>query len=164
MKFEKSHDTWSIDKIRRLIGKGKINLNPGFQRLSVWNENEQKLLIDSILSEMPLPNIFLWERKDGKKIIYDVIDGKQRVESIIAFTRYKKPIAVFIDSEGQNNWKFKGQYEWKWKEICDEEISIKRAFNNYKIPVVVIKGTLASIESVFIRINSTGKRLTSVHP
>ncbi len=160
MNFEKFHDTWSIDKIRRLISNRKINLNPGFQRLSVWTENQQKLLINSILSEMPLPNIFLWERKEGKKIIYDVIDGKQRIESIIAFTRYRKPIAVSIDSEGQNNWKFKGQYEWKWKEICDEETSIKRTFNNYKIPVVLIKGTLASIESVFIRINSTGKTLT----
>ena len=57
----------------------RLELNPAFQRDSVWSVRERLLLIDSILKGYPLPAVFLCVRRDGRKVKYDVIDVKQRI-------------------------------------------------------------------------------------
>lgn len=161
MKFKKIHKSLSVAEMLDMHTKGKLNLNPGFQRSSVWTDKEKKLLIDTIFRGMPLPNIFLWEHREGRKIVYDVIDGKQRIESLIAFTRRYSPITVKFDPDDDSDWSWKDPYEWSWKELNREEPRIARQFRAYRIPVVVVNGNLSDVEKVFIRINSTGKRLTA---
>src|SRR4051794_18806453 len=60
---------------------GHLNLTPGFQRDSVWTKRDRARLIDSIVRKYPLPSIFLYQREVDGQIIFDVIDGKQRIES-----------------------------------------------------------------------------------
>jgi hypothetical protein len=64
----------------------KFNLKPGFQRQSVWKERDRAKLIDSLLRNYPLPAIFFYRRIEKGKLVFDVIDGKQRLESIFMFT------------------------------------------------------------------------------
>src|SRR5450830_47808 len=54
-----------------------------FQRQSAWKERDRAKLIESILRNYPLPAIFLYRREEDGKLVYDVIDGKQRLESIL---------------------------------------------------------------------------------
>lgn len=160
MKFSKLHDSFSIQKFLNLKESGKLNLNPGFQRSSVWAKKDKQLLIDTILKGMPLPNLFLWEHKEGNKVIYDVIDGKQRIESLLEFTKHREPLSVKFDPEGDRDWSWPDPYEWTWKELKNEEGKITRRFLDYEFPVVILRGSLPDVEQVFIRINSTGKKLT----
>ncbi len=84
------------DLISRYKNK-ELGLEPGFQRRSVWQPQARKKLIDSILHEYPLPSIFLYRRKEEGKIRYDVIDGKQRIESLLMFVgenRENEPFAL----------------------------------------------------------------------
>ena len=60
-------------------------MSPGFQRESVWTKKDRQKLIDSILRNYPIPAIFLYRREDNGEIIYDVIDGKQRIETCLMF-------------------------------------------------------------------------------
>jgi uncharacterized protein with ParB-like and HNH nuclease domain len=76
----------TIQNIIYLYGDKSLNLAPGFQRESVWTDYDRRLLIDSILRKYPLPAIFLYPREKEGEIIYDVIDGKQRIEAILRFT------------------------------------------------------------------------------
>ncbi len=161
MNFSKLHDSFSVRKILRLNVSGKLNLNPGFQRSSVWAKKDRQMLIDTILKGLPLPNLFLWEHKDGNKRIYDVIDGKQRIESLIEFTKRREPLSVKLDPEGDRDWEWPEPYEWTWKEMQKEEKRITRRFLSYELPVVIVRGSLPDVEQVFIRINSTGKKLSS---
>jgi len=78
--------TKSILDLRNLYNHGHLNLGPGFQRQSVWKPADRALLIDSLLRNFPLPAIFLYKREDKGELIFDVIDGKQRLESILMFT------------------------------------------------------------------------------
>src|SRR5437016_11477831 len=78
--------TKSILDIQNLYANGHLNLEPGFQRQSVWTERDRAKLIDSILRNYPLPAIFLYKRQDSGHLVFDVIDGKQRLESIFMFT------------------------------------------------------------------------------
>lgn len=60
-----------------------IVLDPDFQRGSVWTKKKQKSeLIESILMGIPIPIIYLFETKDGKK---EVVDGRQRITTLIDF-------------------------------------------------------------------------------
>ena len=43
-------------------------------------------LIESVFMNFPLPSVFLYKRQDEDgRLIYDVIDGKQRLESLFMF-------------------------------------------------------------------------------
>jgi uncharacterized protein with ParB-like and HNH nuclease domain len=65
---------------------------PEFQREYVWDQVKASKLIESFLLGLPVPNIFLYQDKKTKK--QSIIDGQQRVRSIIMFftgdTKFKK--------------------------------------------------------------------------
>lgn len=161
MRFSKKHDSYTLKKILNLHKARKLNLNPGFQRQSVWTIKDKRQLIDSVLRGLPIPNVFLWERKEGNKILYDVIDGKQRIEAILDFTKFRKPLDIKFDPLGDKDWVSQEPDVWTWRDVKKHERKIKRRFESYEIPVVIVKGDLGSIEDVFIRINSTGKMLST---
>src|SRR5258705_11447420 len=75
----------TVTDIQNLYEDNLLNLEPGFQRQSVWSERDRAKLIDSILRNYPLPAIFLYRREEEGCIYYDVIDGKQRIESVLMF-------------------------------------------------------------------------------
>jgi hypothetical protein len=67
--------------------KGLI-LSPYFQRRPVWNKGAKSYLMDTIYKGLPIPIIFLRDRGIDKKTyepIREVIDGQQRLRTIISF-------------------------------------------------------------------------------
>lgn len=137
----------------------QVNLEPGFQRKSVWTTTDRMRLIQSILAGYPIPSIFLYKRVDNGRTVYDVIDGKQRLETILMFEqigRFKRDrFNVKLDLEdGGPLW-----YDWP---IIRKYFPASRAgLDGYKIQTVEVTGELGQIIDLFVRINSTGKRLTS---
>lgn len=73
---------WGISRLHQLYKKGKLILQPTFQRKFVWDKKKSSRLIESILLKFPIPLIYLSEEKDGK---YVVIDGQQRLQAIFSF-------------------------------------------------------------------------------
>ena len=45
MKYK--HDIWTIKKLLDLYKKGKIVLNPPYQRNPIWTAKDQQMLIDT---------------------------------------------------------------------------------------------------------------------
>lgn len=62
--------------------RGKLVLQPDFQRLYVWDRKKASRLIESVLLRVPLPIIYLSEQPDNKEY---VIDGQQRLTSLFSF-------------------------------------------------------------------------------
>lgn len=62
--------------------RGKLILQPDFQRQFVWDRKKASRLIESVLLRVPLPIIYLSEQPDGKEY---VIDGQQRLTSLFSF-------------------------------------------------------------------------------
>lgn len=75
---------WTIGTIYNLILKEKIDLTPRMQRRDVWNPKKKSKLIESVILNIPIPQIILAEKNDAKGQ-YMVIDGKQRLLSITQF-------------------------------------------------------------------------------
>ena len=70
---------WNRDK--------KLQLNPDFQRGSVWVPTARVFLIDTILRGLPVPKIFLRTKIDPlmQTSIREVVDGQQRLRAILDF-------------------------------------------------------------------------------
>lgn len=146
--------TKSILDLRNLYDHKNLNLEPGFQRQSVWTEKDRANLLDSILRNYPLPAIFLYKREEEGHLVFDVIDGKQRLESILMFMgampgRFRTRTQL---SETD-------PVEWvDWTQLKRRQQ--QHRVTGYEIPVIEVDGELGDIINVFVRINSTGKALT----
>jgi len=158
MELQPTFETQTINSLTLMFRNRQINLEPGFQRKSVWTLSDRRRLIQSILAAYPIPSIFLYKRAPRGRLIYDVIDGKQRLETIFMFTklgRFKRAgFEAKLDLDGQSDW-------YGWPILRKRFPNLKAAFDAYKIQTVEVTGELNQIIDLFVRINSTGKRLTS---
>lgn len=76
-------DQFTTSHLHKLVEKrGVIKLDPEFQRHNVWTLTRKRELIESILMGIPIPVIYLFENTDGTR---QVVDGKQRISTIIEF-------------------------------------------------------------------------------
>jgi hypothetical protein len=75
---------FSLFELHRKSSKEQsdIIIDPDFQRKFVWNSKQKSELIESILMDIPLPNIYLFQQADGRQ---QVVDGRQRLTAIFKF-------------------------------------------------------------------------------
>lgn len=85
--------TYTIDDICRLMARSRFLVRPPYQREEVINRKKSSEIIESLLLGIKLPPIFIFKSKDG---ISEVIDGQQRILSILAFLGRK-----YLNEEGQ---------------------------------------------------------------
>ena len=126
-----------IKELYEKIRDGIIISDIDLQREIIYNTEKQQLVIDSILNKVPLPAFYLWKNKDEK---LEVLDGKQRIESI------KK----FIENDLLFNDKI-------WKQT-DRETQDK--FNSAELSVIVCSGSEDLKRKIFNRINTLGVPLS----
>lgn len=77
-----------IDGLYGKWKRGKLIIQPEFQRYFVWDKTKSSRLIESALLGIPLPVIYLSEEADGK---VHVIDGQQRLTSFFSYIDDKFP-------------------------------------------------------------------------
>jgi len=84
MEFDTSK--WSVKTILGMIGSKELILQPDYQRFYIWDLKKEQGLIDSLLRGFPIPPIWIWTHADEEgEIIYEVIDGQQRLTCIQRF-------------------------------------------------------------------------------
>jgi hypothetical protein len=71
-----------IDSLYKKYKKGKLNIQPSYQREFIWDNAKSSRLIESALLKIPIPIIYLSEENDGSE---NVIDGQQRLTSFFSF-------------------------------------------------------------------------------
>lgn len=72
-----------LPQIKDLIDKGLVlNVRPEYQRRLRWNIPQKSKLIESLLLNIPIPPIFLYESAESK---YEVMDGQQRLNAVREF-------------------------------------------------------------------------------
>jgi hypothetical protein len=72
----------SFGEIANLHVSKELVIQPEYQRLFRWSLQQKSHLIESILLELPVPQIFVIENQDG---VLELIDGLQRVSTILQF-------------------------------------------------------------------------------
>ena len=59
-----------------------INIRPEYQRRLVWDRRKKSLFIESLLMNIPIPPVFLYEYDLSR---YEVMDGQQRLNAVLEF-------------------------------------------------------------------------------
>lgn len=72
----------SFGELINMYKAGELIIRPEYQRLFRWTGSQKAMLIESILLGIPVPPIFVAEDKEG---IWELVDGLQRVSTIISF-------------------------------------------------------------------------------
>jgi uncharacterized protein with ParB-like and HNH nuclease domain len=133
----------------------KFNFDPPYQRDSVWNEEKQSFFIDSILRNYPIPPIFLHQKIDTEtgKIMFEVVDGKQRLTAIVKFIE-----GVIASSSEDDDDQLTGVF---FQDLSKPELSeVKKHFWRYQMPVEYIDTENSkTIDSIFDRLNRNGEKL-----
>lgn len=97
-------DTWPISSFVGYAEEGELSLSPSYQRADVWPTTTAQQLIESILRGIPLPSIILLQRTQEQRVTYEVVDGKQRLTSILRFVG-RHPRAIELVAEKAESWK-----------------------------------------------------------
>jgi hypothetical protein len=138
--------TWFLD----LNERGRLDLSPPYQRRSVWSNKERKYLLDTIFSGYPCPPIFLYKSISDQGVsTFHVVDGKQRLETVIKFVTNKISIPLeFSDHQLAGK---------KWKQLNTDQ---KKLFWNYQFAVEMLDVVdPATVKEIFGRYNHTSKNL-----
>jgi hypothetical protein len=82
--------TYSINDFREWDEAGdQLILAPKFQRRNIWTDKARSYLMDTIIRGKPIPKIFI--RQDinpkSKKTIREVVDGQQRLRTILGYLK-----------------------------------------------------------------------------
>lgn len=72
----------SIGEVINLCRDGEMKLDPAFQRLFRWDDEQKTKLIESILIGIPVPEIFVAQKEDNR---WHVVDGVQRLSTLLQF-------------------------------------------------------------------------------
>ena len=153
----------SIGEIVSLYNDGELDVHPEFQRVYRWDDDQKTKLIESILLGIPIPPIFVSQRIDGK---WDVIDGQQRLSSVLQFRHVlKNEKGELYDALTLKGTKFLPSLEGvKWDD--DEKFSEQQriTFKREKLHFTIIKETKESVNAkyeMFQRLNTFGSHLSA---
>jgi hypothetical protein len=138
--------SWFLD----LHNNDRLDLNPAYQRRSIWSNNDRRFFLDTVFRNYPCPAIFIHKSADKEeRPIYHVVDGKQRLETIIMFSQNKLALPkdfgdIHLDGK-------------KWRHLGTDE---KNRFWNYTLSVEMlssVEGTL--VNEIFDRFNRNSRKL-----
>lgn len=144
-----------IDGLYRQYKRGRLIIQPHFQRKYVWDNKKASNLIESILIQVPIPTVYLAATKDGK---INVIDGQQRLTSIFSY----------IDGNFPDGKKFKLSNLQVLKELSGKAFSDLDEMDQNKINDYTIRTITFSADSdpdlqyeIFSRLNTGSVSLNS---
>lgn len=158
-----------LDQIINYFNEQKINLIPPFQRGRVWSPKLRRGLIKNIVQGKPIPAIFLYKEESGSRYSYNILDGKQRLESLILFVGDQRPDLLiknwrdYFFGTGKNDGNFWIELSGKKSKFKDLGEEVVRDFREYAIPTIEISlnddSSLDEVISLFVDINQFGVKV-----
>jgi len=155
----------SVGELISLYQGKEIEIHPQFQRFFRWSTTQKTRFIESLLIGLPIPQIFVSQRKDG---VWDVVDGLQRLSTIYEFvgilcdeTGERK--APLILEQGETLPSLKGK---KWEDGYDPDNSLTKAerllIKRAKLEVaILVQGSDTNAQyELFQRLNTGGSIAT----
>jgi len=155
----------SIGEWMSLYENNEIDIHPEFQRFYRWDDTQKSNLIESILLGIPIPPVFVSQRKDG---VWDVIDGLQRLSTIYQFTGLLKDTdRKLVPPLALKKTKYLQSLENKlWHDpnneadslTVEQRLIIKRA--KIDVSIVLRESDRIAKYELFQRLNTGGSSLT----
>jgi hypothetical protein len=134
----------------------RLELRPPFQRKPVWSNKQRSFLIESILLDVPVPEVYVQvtQAEDGTEE-YGVVDGQQRLRTILQFVGIERT----EDQEDEDSNRFAlealaAASAHKDKVFADLSTEERKNFFQYEICVrFLYTDDRKEVEDVFKRLN-----------
>jgi 5-methylcytosine-specific restriction endonuclease McrA len=146
----------SVESLLTRIRRGRLILQPDFQRDYVWSKSKASALIESILMSIPLPVIYLAEIPDGT---WEVVDGQQRLTAIRSFIE-----GTFPDGSTFRLGPLSVRDDLPGKRFVDLSPTEQGQLEDYLLRIILIQkeGNPDLKFEVFERLNSGAERLNDM--
>lgn len=152
MAIERRLSTLDLSWFLDLHANKQLDLDPPYQRRSVWSLKDRRFFLDTIFNGYPSPPVFLHKQIINGKTVYAVVDGKQRLETIFRFADNK----ITIDKKFGDN-RLAGK---RWKTIKQND-ELARVFWDYVLAVEFTSVVDPSVVTeIFDRFNRNSRKLT----
>jgi Protein of unknown function DUF262 len=141
---KRSPTTKDIGLLYQLYQDGQLKLAPEFQRNSVWPRPAKAYLIDTILSDRPIPMLFFQRSTSPQtgRAVFSVIDGQQRLRAIFDFLDGR-----FRLSQSKKQPFFRRKFE-------ELPSNLQNQIRNYDLVVEELTGySEDDIRDMFVRMN-----------
>lgn len=144
---------YPLNSISAMVNDDGYKMNPEYQRRHRWSNAKRSELIESLIMNVPLPPIFLYEYDYSR---YEVMDGLQRLTAISSFYDNEFPL------EGLTKWP-----ELNGKRYHELPKLVKQGIDRRYISSIILLNETAKTpeeaesmkQMVFDRINSGGEQL-----
>jgi len=120
-----------VETLVSWVNRGKLNLQPDFQRNFVWDSGKASRLIESLLLEIPIPVIYLSEESNRT---YSVVDGQQRLTSICSFVNGTFPNGQDFRLSG-----LKVLTELNRKSFSSLSLDLQEEILNFTLRLIIIE-------------------------
>ena len=152
----------SIQRVYSFYEGFSLMVNRKYQRKLVWNLEEKKSFIGSLVLGYPVPLFLFAEIIYKERNVLEIIDGMQRLNAILSFMEQEFQISEgYFDLETIPETKLKSdrrELNQKFPKL-NREICV--SFSSYLLPFSTYrKGATDSIDEIFRRINSGGRQLS----
>lgn len=146
----------SVESLVSRIRRGRLILQPDFQRDYVWSRTKASALIESILMRIPLPVIYVAELNDGS---WEMVDGQQRLTAIRAFVD-----GMFPDGQPFRLGRLRVRDDLRGKLFTELSPEEQSAIEDYSLRVIMIqKEADHDLKfEVFERLNSGADKLNDM--
>jgi hypothetical protein len=140
--------TYSINDFLEWSNNKQLELNPKFQRRSVWTDTARSYLMDTIIRGKPIPKVFIRQKINvqTRQSIREVVDGQQRLKTILSYLR-----DGFVISK-KHHPTFGGLYFSQLNQVDD---NIQANILNYEISTdLLVNMPDSEVLDIFSRLNS----------
>ncbi|MGP1678372.1 MAG: DUF262 domain-containing protein, partial [Burkholderiales bacterium] len=140
----------------------RLQLRPPFQRKPVWSDKQRCALIESLLMDIPIPEIYIQVTvsNDGTEE-FGVVDGQQRLRTILQFVGLERQDDQHDDDN--NNFSLESlpaTSPHKGKTFADVTGDFRKRFFQYEVCVrFLYTEDIREVEDVFKRLNKFGMPL-----
>lgn len=154
MQVTQERSDFLLPQILDFVSQKKwMNLQPEYQRRQVWDRAKQSRFIESLLMNLPVPPVFLYEPEYSR---YEVMDGQQRLSSILSFYENRLKLT------GLEHWP-----ELNGRHYADLPVKVQRGIDRRRISAVVLQSNARGADDdelrriVFERLNTGGQKLNA---
>jgi len=81
------YESLVISDLLSFYSAKQLDINPWYQRRSVWSTPQKAYLINTIFERKPVPSTYIRQKIDleNEKTVKEVVDGQQRIRTILAY-------------------------------------------------------------------------------
>lgn len=162
MGYDHTNKSFTVKAISQDCASGKAKFDNIIQRGYVWSPEQKSLLIHSAAIQVPIPDLYAQVKTEGKTKYYDILDGKQRMNTLYQylndmFSLRTVPEVTYVNRETNKE----ETIDISGKRFSELPESLQDIISERTVNMVLFD-SMSKKESVelFIRLNN-GKALSS---